>query len=229
MIKDVKKNSEELERRLIEVSSYKPDLVCFPECTLTGYLYTRDDLQKFAEQFPGKGYDWVSDLAKKYSVNICFGLLESEAGEYFNTSVVIGKDGQMIHKQRKISEKFPFSVSQGILDFHFYGKIMRIVICGDLFIKGSTLTTNRDVFLQIVPMARSFDGVSPDPIRWEKGEKQEYLNAVKATGIKSAIVNALDVCDSSPAFGGAMFVNDHGELISESPHGTDRMLQFELP
>lgn len=36
--RQVERNLRELERRLEEVAGFSPDLVCLPECTLSGYL-----------------------------------------------------------------------------------------------------------------------------------------------------------------------------------------------
>ncbi len=57
--------------------------------------------------------------------------------------------------------------------------------------------------LLLVPIARSFDEQSPDPERWEREERQVYLDGVKAVGVTTAIVNALEIdADDLPDFGG---------------------------
>jgi predicted amidohydrolase len=61
-----------------------------------------------------------------------------------------------------------------------------------------------------------------------KGERQVYLEAVKKAGRPAVIVNALEDAPSEPAFGNAMVVSANGELLADSPHGTDEMLLYDF-
>ncbi len=81
-----------------------------------------------------------------------------------------------------------------------------------------------DEDLLIVPMARGFAGRSPDWQRWEREERQVYLDAVAKVGVATVIVNALEIGEEEPSFGGALVVGADGSLLAESPHGTDEIL-----
>jgi hypothetical protein len=79
-----------------------------------------------------------------------------------------------------------------------------------------------------MPMARSFYRKSPDFDRWIKEERKVYLDAVRAAGITTLIVNALETNTGDPSFGGALVINSEGALLAESPHGTDQILFWEF-
>ena len=221
-------NMHELERRLVECLEYHPDLICLPELTLTGYLYSPDDLSKFAETVTGVTVTKVGEIARRNSVNICFGIIEREGEDYFNTAVLIDRNGELVSCYRKISEKPPFTPGQTLSSTIIDSINFRLIICGDLFDERIYEIPNDSCGFQIVLMARSFDNKSPDIYRWENEEKAEYLKVVKQTGITTGIVNALDVNCDSHSFGGSLIVNADGELLAESQHGSDHLLFWEI-
>ena len=101
-------NMRHLVQRLDEASPFKPDLICLPECTLTGYLYEKEDLSRFAEPIPGKTFEQMAALADRFGTSVCFGMLESTSAGVYNSAVLLDRAGQLIHKQRKMSEQAPF-------------------------------------------------------------------------------------------------------------------------
>jgi N-carbamoylputrescine amidase len=221
-------NLERLARRLAEVAHHQPDLICLPECTLTGYLYTDDDFGRFAESIPGPVTQQIGQLARMYSTYLCFGMLEfTEAGVY-NSAILLDRSGSIIHKHRKIEEKPPFANGEMVNSVHTELGQLGLLICGDLFNPEVTRKLAPSLNLLILPMARSFDNRSPDMDRWISEERQVYCDAVKAAGITTLITNALDINTDGPSFGGAMIVDGEGELLAESPHGTDDGLIWEF-
>lgn len=221
-------NMRELERCLVESLEFHPDLICFPELTLTGYVYSQEDLSKFAELVTGATITKIGEIARRYSVNICFGMIEREGDHFFNTAALLDRNGKLGSCYRKISEKPPFTPGQTLSSFIIDSINFRLIICGDLFDERVYEVPIDPYDFQIVLMARSFDSKSPDIYRWENEEKAEYLRAVKQTGITTGIVNALDVNCDSHSFGGGLIVNGNGELMSESQHGSDHLLFWEL-
>ncbi|GIW02128.1 hypothetical protein [Roseiflexus sp.] len=88
---------------------------------------------------------------------------------------------------------------------------------------------NKRADLVIVPLARGFDGASPDLKRWLREEHQAYVDAVRTLGVTALMVNALeDSAQPEASFGGAMVVGPRGDILSESPHGTDEALISDI-
>jgi predicted amidohydrolase len=228
-VRNLAENLRRFQARLAEVASYQPDLVCLPECAFTGYLYESEDFEKFAEPIPGKTTATVSELAKEYECYICFGMLEKAQEGIYSSAVLIDKAGRLVHVHRKISEQPPFATGNEVKAVNTeFGKVC-VLLCGDLFDDEVKARVNRDTDVLILPLARSFDGKSPDLDRWLKEERQAYADEIKKVGITGLIVNSLeDSALPEASFGGAMIVSPDGKVWAESEHGTDKALIFEM-
>ncbi|MFC1963907.1 carbon-nitrogen hydrolase family protein [Chloroflexota bacterium] len=87
---------------LREAAAVRADLIVFPECSLTGYVYSsREEALPFAEIIPGPATEKVASLCRELAVHAVFGLLEKDAEKLFNTVVLIGP-GSLIGTYRKI-------------------------------------------------------------------------------------------------------------------------------
>jgi predicted amidohydrolase len=227
--RDPQRNFRHLEERLSELARSKLDLVCLPECALTGYLYDESDLKKFAEPIPGPTTERMGELARNYKIFLCFGLLEAESENFFNSAVLLDRRGRILLHHRKICEHPPFTNGTTVQTVETELGRLAVLICGDLFDEEATSQLDHSVDLLLVPMARGFDGRSPDPERWEREERKVYLDGVRAVGVTTAIVNSLEIdADELPDFGGALLVDGAGRMLAESPHGTDKALVYEL-
>lgn len=223
-----KENLSHLETVLASIADTQPDLVVLPECTLTGYVYEEDDLGQFAEPIPGQTVSAFAQLARRYQVNICFGMIERDGKQVYDSGVLLDREGQVVLVQRKLSEKPPFQNGERVDAVATELGKVAMLVCGDLFHTEAVEQLPDDLDWVLVPMARAFAGQSPDKHRWELEERAEYLKAVKTTGKTAFLVNALDERIEEPSFGGALIVNGDGEIVAESPHGSDEALLYEL-
>jgi len=224
-------NLHRLEAKLESIAMTQnapPDLIVLPECTLTGYVYEKDDFDRFAEPVPGPTVFAMARLARQYGAYICFGVVEQAGTQVYDSGVLLNREGQIVLVQRKLSEKPPFQAGDRVeVAETELGKIA-LLICGDLFHTEAITHLPDDLDWVLVPMARAFAGQSPDKHRWELEERAEYLKAVRAVGKTACLVNALDEGIEEPSFGGAMVVSGDGNLLAESPHGSDEVLLYEL-
>ncbi|MFQ5400466.1 MAG: carbon-nitrogen hydrolase family protein [Anaerolineae bacterium] len=221
-------NLRRLKARLAAIADIQPDLIVLPECALTGYVYEKGDFDQFAEPLSGPTVSALERLARRYRTYICFGMIEQAGAQVYDSGVVLNREGQIVLVQRKLSEKPPFQTgSRAEVAETELGK-MALLICGDLFHADAVMQLPDDLDWVLVPMARAFAGQSPDKGRCESEGRAEYLNAVRATGKMAFLVNALDEGIEEPSFGGAMVANGNGDLLAESPHGSDEVLLYEL-
>lgn len=220
-------NRREVEARLSHIAPRQPDLVCLPESALTGYLYRQQDLERFAEPVPGDSAAWFSQLAKAFSLYLCTGLLERTPLGYYSSALLFDRQGRLLLHYRKMEEKPPFLRGDAFLSADTPFGRFGVLLCGDVFSEQVRQKARGSADWLLVPMARSFDNRSPDAERWEREERQAYLDAVRETGITAFLVNALEVREHEPAFGGALIVNANGYLLAESPHGTDDILFWD--
>jgi predicted amidohydrolase len=97
-------NSSNLEKILLEAkmaANNGADLIVFPECALTGYVFTsREEAIPFMETIPGPATNKLAEYCRELGVHIVVGLLEIDADKCFNAAVLIGPQG-LVAKYRK--------------------------------------------------------------------------------------------------------------------------------
>ncbi len=100
----ITRNSENLEKILSQTrvaANSGAELVVFPECALTGYVFdSREEAMPFMETVPGPATDKLSATCRQLGVYVVVGLLEIEADKCFNAAVLIGPEG-LVGKYRK--------------------------------------------------------------------------------------------------------------------------------
>ena len=121
---------------IAEAAAKKADLVVLPE-TLT-YYGTGKEMAECAETVPGPSTAYFGTLAKQHNLYIVAGLVERDSKTIYNTSALIGPDGKMVGKYRKVT--LPRSeITSGVTPGHEYpvfdtrfGKV-GMMICYDGF------------------------------------------------------------------------------------------------
>jgi len=104
---DKKANLSKIERYVKQAAGRGVELITFPECCITGYLFlrklSRDKLLALAEPvFDGPSSQTLMALAKKHQMTIGAGLVEIAAdGKMYNTYVVAMPNGEF-QRHRKI-------------------------------------------------------------------------------------------------------------------------------
>ncbi len=217
-------NFERLVQRLDEIAPERPDLICLPEGGITGYLYEESDFARFAESVPGPTTEQMGQLARRHRAYFCFGVLERAESGVYNSAVLLDRAGRIILRHRKVEEKPPFIIGDTVDNVDSDLGRLGILICGDLFDEETVHELDPSLDLLLVPMSRPFSESMPDINHWISRERQMYLEAVRGAGVTTLIVNALEINTDDPSFGGAMIVSADGELLAESPVGTDKPL-----
>lgn len=112
------------------------DLLAFPECTLTGYVFNSyDEAFPMAETIPGESTNLLKEACHKYQITTLVGLLEHDGGKIYNTAVLINPEG-LVGKYRK-SHTLCLGVDRYILPgedlpvFSLYQAKVGILICYD--------------------------------------------------------------------------------------------------
>jgi predicted amidohydrolase len=77
-------------------------LVVFPECALTGYMFTSaEEADMVVETIPGPSSDRIVAIAKKNHIYVVYGTLEKSMSKIHNVAVLVGPEG-IIGRYRKI-------------------------------------------------------------------------------------------------------------------------------
>jgi predicted amidohydrolase len=98
--KSPRTNCEEFAPLIAEAAEKKADLVVLGE-TVT-YFGTGKSYVECAEPIPGPSTEYFGELAKKHNLYIVPGLLERSGHLVYNVAVLIGPDGKIAGKYRKV-------------------------------------------------------------------------------------------------------------------------------
>lgn len=97
-----KKNLERMLKELRVAAGNGANLVVFPECALSGYIYSsRAEAKPFTETIPGPSTDRLAQACKELSVYAVMGLLEKDGNKCYNAAVLTGPE-RLIGKYRKV-------------------------------------------------------------------------------------------------------------------------------
>jgi predicted amidohydrolase len=98
--RSARENLDQFARLVEEAARQKADIVCLPEAvTLVGNGKSFSDV---GETIPGDSTRFLGDLAKKHGLYLVAGLVERDGTTLHNTSVLIGRDGALVGKYRKV-------------------------------------------------------------------------------------------------------------------------------
>lgn len=87
---------------LIGEAAVGADLVLVAETPFTPYT-TVSDFRLLAEPVPGPFSDRLGRLAQRHGVYLCSGTIERDGDRIFNTALLYGPGGDLLHKHRKVT------------------------------------------------------------------------------------------------------------------------------
>ena len=100
----LKKKNENLEKitlRTREATGEGAELIVFPECALTGYVFnSRKEALPYAETVPGPTTEKLAELCHELGVHVVVGMLEIDGDRLYNVAVLVGSQG-LVGKYRK--------------------------------------------------------------------------------------------------------------------------------
>jgi predicted amidohydrolase len=93
-------NLEQFAKFIDQAGAQKADVICLPEgITVCG---TRLKYVDVAEAIPGPSTKFLGECAARNKAYVVAGIYEREGKVVYNTSVLIGRDGQLMGKYRKV-------------------------------------------------------------------------------------------------------------------------------
>lgn len=90
---------EAMDGALAEAAARGADIALLPETSIYGWV--NPEAHRLADPIPGPTTDRLAELARRHDLMIAVGLAESEAGNLYNSAVLIDSDGTLLLKHRK--------------------------------------------------------------------------------------------------------------------------------
>ncbi len=235
---DIRNNIDKLKQNIESCAKQGAELIVLQELHNSLYFCQVEDPVNFdlAEAIPGQSTEEFGALAKKLGVVIVLSLFEKQmAGLYFNTAVVIEKDGSIAGKYRKMHipddpayyEKFYFT--PGDLGFEpiqtSVGKLGVLVCWDQWYPEAARLMALAGARLLIYPTAIGWENTDTDD---EKERQREAWITVQrahaiANGIPVISVNRTGYeSDSSGVTNGIQFwgssfiAGQQGEFLAQA-------------
>jgi len=196
-LKESRINLDKIQLEARNAASNGADLIVFPECALTGYVFASlEEAIPFMETVPGPSTNELSACCLELDVHIIAGLLEIAGDKCFNTAALVGPQG-LVGKYRKVHLPFlgidrfvdrgdkPFQVYQtpigniGIqicYDCNFPESSRVMTLLGaDILVLPTNWPEGRGKVAKYVVVTRAFENkvhlVAVDRVRVERGTK----------------------------------------------------------
>lgn len=243
---DTQENLDKAADRVLDAAKNGAKIICLPELFRSQYFCQTEDCNIFdlAEPIPGPSVERLGPIAKEQKVTILASLFERRAaGLYHNTLVVIGPEGEIVGKYRKMHipddplyyEKYYFT--PGDLDFQAFdtpqAKVGTLVCWDQWYPEAARITSLKGANVLFYPTA----------IGWHPAEKEEFgvrqhdawrtiqRSHAIANGVYVAAVNRIGhegKPDGGIQFWGRSFIADpFGTVIAEAGTDTEETLYAE--
>ena len=222
---DIQGNFERM-RSLADAVKTDSDIICFPEACLTGY--DADDPGSSCISLDDEWISKVSDLSKKFGLNIVFGFMEKNGRDMHITQALSDRKGNIgiyrkTHLGRK--ERKKFVPGNEIPVFELPEATIGIQLCWEShFPDLSSKLRKKGADIILISYASP---VKP-PSRRESWMKHLPARAYD-NGVFVGAVNAFGDNGKGVAFGGGIMVFDpKGDLIAEQFFDDDSIVKVKL-
>lgn len=197
------------------------DIVVLPELAISGYVVDRELVNQVAEPIDGHSVTALSEVAETNDGLIVVGLCERAGDDVFNSVVVLGRHGVILH-YRKLhlfgDEKDVYTPGDlGLPVVHTRFGTIGVCICYDLrFVEVMRVLALQGADLVIAPAAwvAGFDRAVPASGRTGHAESllvQANLNQVAAVAVSQVAVNPQE----GPAtVGGSLACDAYGQILA---------------
>lgn len=231
---DVSDNVRQMLALAEEAADAGAELVLFPEAATTGLINNdvpEHDLP-LGVPIPGELTERFSAVARERGIWLGTGLFEREGERLYDTAVLIGPDGNIVLRYRRMSNGWhapnanPDCYGEGstvpVVKTPF-GRLL-FLICGDLFDIDLDLVRNQRPDYVLYPFARSMEGTWTQA-RWDAELATEYTRQVARTGTTFVMTNYIS---DEGYFGGACVVHGDGTVVHRRPLGMPGLLLADV-
>ncbi|MGE3713108.1 MAG: carbon-nitrogen hydrolase [Alphaproteobacteria bacterium] len=221
------------------------EVACLPELFLTDYFCQKLDQKAFdlAEPVHGPTNTRLGEIAKKHGMVIVSSIFEKAAqGLYYNTVVVIEKDGSIVGTYRKMhiphdplfEEKYYFTPGdQGFKNHATSAGNLGALICWDQWYpEGARLTAMQGADVLIYPTAIGWH--PSEKAEWGESQVDSWITIQRshaiANGVYVAAINRIGHeipstgGDGLEFFGNSFICDPYGRFLAHASHDKEEIL-----
>ena len=229
-IGDKKHNLGKMKEQIKRAKDNGANLIIFPELALTGYTL-KDTIYELAEPVPGPSTSLLTEVAKKESIHVIFGMAEQSekaTGVLYNTAVLLSPKG-LVGKYRKMflpthsvfEEKRYFRPGYELPLFETDIGKLGLIICYDVFFP-ETVRLLRLNGAQLVVC------ISASPaVRRKFFEVLTVARAIENT-VFLAYVNLVGIEDGLQFWGGSRLIAPNGSIISQAKYDDEDLVTGKI-
>lgn len=212
-------NTEELLRRAEAALREDAQVVVFPELAVSGYVVVPELVSATAQPLDGPLVASLTELTRSYGGLVAAGYVEAEAGEHFNSVVLVGPEGPLLN-YRKVHlfdrERDCFSPGDELPVVATEHGNLGVCVCYDLrFVEvlRSLSLRGADVVLAPAAWTSGFDSSVP-----ETGMVRQAEAAVVQANLDQVAVVAVSQAGVHPehrvtTLGGSLAVDAFGDIV----------------
>lgn len=235
-----KENIKKAIGHIREASSKGAKIICLQELFNTIYFCYEANKKYYdwAEPIPGPTIDEIREVARTEKVVIVAPIYEMEMkGELYNTAVVIGPNGEIMGKFRKMSIPYMTGLILGMEKFFFkpgnlgfpvfptpFGINIGILICYDRhFPEAARALALAGADLVLIPTATA----GGTRYLWEIELRAHAVDNIYYVGGVNRV--GKDVGGSENLFyGSSLFVNPKGEILAQAGSDQDEIIYCDI-
>lgn len=203
------------------------DVVCFPECFLQGYTLDPAETKKRSIDISSPQFQSICNQLTNYKPTIILGLIERQAGRYFNTAVVV-RHGELLGRYRKVHlfEK-NFQPGHDYPTFSVGGATFGLNICYDArFPDGAEALAQQGAQVIFYLLNNRL------PVKKADAYRTKHLSNLiaRAQEAKCWVISS-DVVASTKhhvAYGHTAVIDPDGKIVAKAAELTEAMLIVDL-
>ncbi len=223
---DINLNIDRMDSYISEAARAKTDILCFPECSLTGY---KRDFHEIDWDEILKALDTLQEIAAEKRITLIIGAPYSQSDKLYNAALVISIDNQLKYFKNNLTDfdKQYFANGRDILIFEVKEIKCGVVICRDQnYPLLAQRYTRRGVKVLFLPSAHYYLP-SEAHLKLDKNRALPIARAVE-NNIFVAKANAIGSQGDYVSLGHSMIVSPEGLIICEADETNECILYHEV-
>ncbi len=222
---DQKINS--IHNNLLECETQNVDIVCFPECHLTGYHLNKVMIDRVAFTLNKPRFESLLQPWARFKMTIILGLIERKEDGFYNTVAVINQ-GKLLGAYRKIhiNEKH-FQAGNSIPVFEHNDTRFGVNICNDAnFPQLAANVAKQGAQILFYPLNNSLKKQTAE--KWRLRSPENLKLRAQETGCWIVSSDVAGESEGRMSYGCTQIVSPNGEVVSSVPELQSGCAIFEI-